>query len=51
MRIVLIAIGLWLLANITVFITNLVFSNPYTGTTAFIGFIMLCITWLIKLVK
>jgi hypothetical protein len=51
MRILLIAIGLWLLANITVYITNLVFSNMITGTIAFIAFIMLCFTWLIKLVK
>jgi hypothetical protein len=51
MRILLITIGLWLLANITVYINNLLFSNMITGTAAFIAFIMLCTTWLIKLVK
>jgi hypothetical protein len=47
MRILLIAIGLWLLANLA----GLLFTNMITGTIAFIGFIMLCTTWLIKLVK
>lgn len=51
MRILLTIIGIWLLANIIGLTTDLLFSNPYTGTIAFIGFIGLCFTWLIKLVK